>query len=595
MGSYFGLDSSHLFLIKELYDEVDYSIKNNTELDINKTVEQLYSFCLSIKFEPFILYEVSSFLVFIDIVAIYEMKEKLLSLKIIFPLFEKLKNGNFENKLIELFKHLSGNEDEIKKNYDQYIQNHFEEFKNFEDSEKAKEASIKISSFYSSERDYLNDLLKVYPTIFFDVFGNALKEFEVFNDFEINLYNTYNLFRHNYDKEFINLMLNNLLEIKSLKYTKFMHQLLVFVFNLLNCDEELDINEDFFKDIEDKTNNYILLNNTNISIFYEQNNNYSNSDKLVLEGKINEKENCYINIFHYLNSIKPYKNINGIQGALFKNLFHNDNALLLISLDIKYFKDNKITLDKILNYINAFKINTYVQIDNKIINIDTSFSTFIKELYAQKIIESENVFDTEFKENINKDEINILKEEIKTEINNNKILSEKIIQLEKELKAEKDKNKLSEIKIIELKKELDNEIKKFNDFKKELDEKSLFQKKLENETKEVLNSLIEKDNKIKELTIKLSRFPFILEEGEKMISIIITSGDQSFYTSIICKNKDKFNKIEDLLYERYPKYTETENYFIFNGNRINRNKTLEQNNIKNNDIIILNIFEDGEE
>ena len=82
-------------------------------------------------------------------------------------MFEKLKNGNFEIILIQLFKHLSGNEDEIKKNYAQYMKNHIEEFKNFEDSEKANEAPIKISSFYNSERDYLNDLLKFYPSIFF--------------------------------------------------------------------------------------------------------------------------------------------------------------------------------------------------------------------------------------------------------------------------------------------------------------------------------------------------------------------------------------------------------------------------------------------
>ena len=32
---------------------------------------------------------------------------------------------------------------------------------------------------------------------------------------------------------------------------------------------------------------------------------------------------------------------------------------------------------------------------------------------------------------------------------------------------------------------------------------------------------------------------------------------------------------------------ETVNYFLSGGNKINRNQTLEQNNIKNNDIIAL--------
>ena len=49
----------------------------------------------------------------------------------------------------------------------------------------------------------------------------------------------------------------------------------------------------------------------------------------------------------------------------------------------------------------------------------------------------------------------------------------------------------------------------------------------------------------------------------------------------------KFSKIEILLYEKYPKYIETENFFVVGGNKINKHKTLEQNNINNNDIITL--------
>ena len=42
-----------------------------------------------------------------------------------------------------------------------------------------------------------------------------------------------------------------------------------------------------------------------------------------------------------------------------------------------------------------------------------------------------------------------------------------------------------------------------------------------------------------------------------------------------------------MLYDKYPKYIEFENYFLVNGNRINKQKTLEQNKIKNNDILTL--------
>ena len=42
-----------------------------------------------------------------------------------------------------------------------------------------------------------------------------------------------------------------------------------------------------------------------------------------------------------------------------------------------------------------------------------------------------------------------------------------------------------------------------------------------------------------------------------------------------------------MLYDKYSKYVETDNFFVVSGNRINRNKTIKENNIKNNDIITL--------
>ena len=59
--------------------------------------------------------------------------------------------------------------------------------------------------------------------------------------------------------------------------------------------------------------------------------------------------------------------------------------------------------------------------------------------------------------------------------------------------------------------------------------------------------------------------------------------------SVICKTTDEFTKIENQLYENYPEYNEINNNFILKGKIINKNLTLEQNGIKNNDIIILKI------
>ena len=78
-----------------------------------------------------------------------------------------------------------------------------------------------------------------------------------------------------------------------------------------------------------------------------------------------------------------------------------------------------------------------------------------------------------------------------------------------------------------------------------------------------------------------------LSKGEKLISVIFTSSDQNMYYSIICKNTQKFIELEKKLYNNYPEYSESDNFFMINENRVNKDKSLDENNIRNNDIIIL--------
>ena len=100
----------------------------------------------------------------------------------------------------------------------------------------------------------------------------------------------------------------------------------------------------------------------------------------------------------------------------------------------------------------------------------------------------------------------------------------------------------------------------------------------------LMEEIKEKENEIKELKLA---FPFELKKDEKLISVIFISLDQKIHYSLICKNKDKFNILENLLYEKFPEYQESENYFMANGKKINRFKTLEENKIGNSDLIHL--------
>ena len=173
---------------------------------------------------------------------------------------------------------------------------------------------------------------------------------------------------------------------------------------------------------------------------------------------------------------------------------------------------------------------------------------------------------------------------------NNKNLIDKINKLEKELNSEKNKNKELEKQLMALKNEINNEKINLND--NDLQQKlSLpLNMQLKKEPKEFLETLIEKDKEIKELKLKLSRYPFELLEDEKLMSIILTSADEKINYSMICKSKDKFNIIENKFYEEFPEYIETENHFMLRGKKINKYKTLEDNKINNNDIIHINII-----
>ena len=203
-----------------------------------------------------------------------------------------------------------------------------------------------------------------------------------------------------------------------------------------------------------------------------------------------------------------------------------------------------------------------------------------------------------------------IKNEIKKPIikNENKISKDNEIErLKRELKEEKEKNKNLENIINELRtknkndtQKLENEIKSYVEKieKLSLENNNLKDKMkgqgVQNNTDEIvrLYKKIEGLNeKIDDLNAKLKRYPFILEEGEKIMSIIFTSVDQNLNYSMICKNTDTISQLELKLYQEYSKLDRAQYYFICNGNVLNKYKKLEKLKIKNGDIIVLNVDE----
>ena len=118
---------------------------------------------------------------------------------------------------------------------------------------------------------------------------------------------------------------------------------------------------------------------------------------------------------------------------------------------------------------------------------------------------------------------------------------------------------------------------------------------MKNKIKLLENELNKKNNEIQQLlgnnkNIQGKYKITSINPGEEIMAlnfVSMGSNDIGPY-NLVCKNIDLFVRLEERLYEDFPQFKEYETYFEVNGKRIKRFKTLEQNNIKTNDII--NIF-----
>ena len=102
------------------------------------------------------------------------------------------------------------------------------------------------------------------------------------------------------------------------------------------------------------------------------------------------------------------------------------------------------------------------------------------------------------------------------------------------------------------------------------------------------------EDKIKALNNPLNKSePNNKSENGKIISVLfLTQGNQDIFNySMACRTTDLFSSLEERLYQDFPKYRNVGKIFMVRAKEILRDKTLEENNIKNNDIISLFPFE----
>ena len=350
-----------------------------------------------------------------------------------------------------------------------------------------------------------------------------------------------------------------------------------------------------------------------IKNFYSNNiNNLKKNKKINSKYLINDKKNDINDDLknNYISKKSDNNNKKNVNNQSKKNIIIQNNSPIKQPKDFNkgfqesdnnYNENIKINLEPLLNdekRKNEYE-RTIKELNDK---LDQTVSYYEKEIKEKTtIITNNEKIIKELKDNLNKTvaqyekSIINLNEKHKININehekNIKELNDKILQLNKELRDEKNKNNILSNKI----KELEDTILKEKIITDELKEKNNLMKKIieedsdKNKIIKLMEELKEKGNELNELK---KRYPVELLPGEKLLSVIFISSDQTIHYSIICKNTDKFFKLEDLLYEEYPEYSDSKNIFLFKGNKINEYKSLEYNKIKNGDIITLKNMDD---
>ena len=163
-----------------------------------------------------------------------------------------------------------------------------------------------------------------------------------------------------------------------------------------------------------------------------------------------------------------------------------------------------------------------------------------------------------------KSQLNEEKNKNQSYINTINILNAQINMYKSQLNEEKNKNQIY--------------INTINTLNVQL---SLIQKQLNDEKNKNKNNFhnMNQQNNAREITY--------INPGEKIMTInFVSQGNQDITNySLACKNTDLFVRLEEILYQDYPKFKDYETFFEVRTKRIKRFKTIQENDIRCGDVI----------
>jgi len=166
-----------------------------------------------------------------------------------------------------------------------------------------------------------------------------------------------------------------------------------------------------------------------------------------------------------------------------------------------------------------------------------------------------------------------------------KLLRDQIKELQNQLDEERKKNKI-----------LFDENMKLNDYICKLNLQLNSIENYEIKTKSIENNIQEKNEDPLQndynFNLPKNQNDYSItskKSGEKIMTVnFVSMGTQDIgHYSLACRKTDLFIRLEEKLINDFPVLRESDLYFEVNVRRIKRYKTLEENNIKNNDIINL--------
>ena len=114
-----------------------------------------------------------------------------------------------------------------------------------------------------------------------------------------------------------------------------------------------------------------------------------------------------------------------------------------------------------------------------------------------------------------------------------------------------------------------------------------------NKNKQLINILRMKDKELNNLKSQLTNDSPLssIKPGEKIIAVNFSLNKET-YKPMACKSTDIIARLEEKLYNEYPKYKDYNNNLTVNGRIIKRFKSLDENGIKDGDSIVVNIMYD---